>query len=75
MTEIKKPLRRVAAGTIWHFFDGVKVNGPHHKITGHVTRITGDVSGIRDNVTGITGDVSLIPESARPCAIAAWVRD
>ncbi len=32
MTEIKKPLRRVAAGTIWHFFDGVKVNGPHGDI-------------------------------------------
>ncbi len=61
MTEIKKPLRRVAAGTIWHFFDGVKVNGPH-----------GDIRG---DVSGIEGNVSLIPESARPCAIAAWVRD
>jgi len=89
MTEIEKPLRRVAAGAIWHFVDGVKVHGPHDRIWGDVsgiwghvtdirgdlTDIWGDVTDIRGDVSGVEGDVSLIPASARPCKIANWVRD
>ena len=58
MTEIEKPLRRVAAGAIWHFVDGVKVNGPHDRIEGDVSDIWGDVSGVRGDVSDIWGNVS-----------------
>ena len=58
MTETAKPLRRTSSGEeIWHYRDGVRVNGPHDTIWGDLSGIWGNVSGIRGEVSGVWGHV------------------
>jgi len=57
---MNKLLTRIEPEKIWHVVDGVKVPGPHKKITGKVSNISGNVSNITGKVTYIRGDVSNI---------------
>lgn len=82
-------LMRKETNCIYHYADGVRVEGAHDRIIGSVTGITGSVSGIHGDVTGITGDVwglrgdvsgltgdvDEIPASERPCNISEYVKE
>jgi len=41
LIKLKKP-----STELFHFVDGVKIDGVHSKITGDVSRLTGDVTGV-----------------------------
>jgi uncharacterized protein YjbJ (UPF0337 family) len=45
---------------IFHYQDGIKVDGVHSKITGDVSNIWGDVTDIKGDVSNISGNVSNI---------------
>lgn len=82
-------LMRKETNCIYHYADGVRVEGAHDRISGNVSGIVGDVSGIHGDVTGITGsvsgihgdvwgirgDVDEIPASERPCKISDYVKE
>jgi len=67
-----KPLTRTPQ-KIYHYVDGVKVDGAHKHLHGDVTGLRGDVTGLWGDVTGLRGDVNEIPYSARPCYISDWI--
>jgi hypothetical protein len=57
---MSKPLTRTTQ-KIYHYVDGVKVDGAHDRITG--------------DVTDLWGDMDEIPDSARPCDISDWIEE
>jgi uncharacterized protein YjbJ (UPF0337 family) len=76
-----KPLTRTPQ-KIYHYVDGVKVDGAHDRITGDVTYLWGNITDLRGDVTDLWGDVTglrgnmdEIPYSARPCDISNWVEE
>jgi hypothetical protein len=52
-----KKLVRKENSSVYHFVDGVRVEGIHKKLRGDVTGLRGDVTGLRGDVTGLRGDV------------------
>ena len=56
---MKKTLTRTE-NYIYHYKDGVRIQGKHDQLRGNVSGLTGNVSGLRGdvNVNGITGDVN-----------------
>ena len=77
---IKKPLRR-AAGSLFHYSRGKRVDGSHDRLWGDCTGLWGDCTGLTGGCTGLTGDctgltgnLSEIPISQRPCDVSEWVQ-
>ena len=54
---MKKSLKRIP-NTIYHYKDGVRVEGVHDRITGNVIDISGNVSYISGNVSDISGNLN-----------------
>ena len=54
-----KNLRRIKQeSTLWHYCNGVRMDGPPPNLRGDVTDLRGDVSGLWGDVTDLWGDVT-----------------
>jgi hypothetical protein len=52
-----KKLLKQTNNTIYHFVNGVRIEGSHSDISGNVSYIRGNVSDISGNVTSISGNL------------------
>lgn len=52
-----KPMLTRADVSIFHYIDGVRVDGAHARISGDVSGLSGDVTDLSGDVTGLTGNV------------------
>jgi hypothetical protein len=51
-------LRKLKIVTLYHYIEGVIVEGAHGDITGDLTGVTGDLTDITGGLTDITGSLS-----------------
>jgi hypothetical protein len=56
---MKKLLKRIKS-KVWHFKEGLYVEGLHDRLGGDVANLQGDVSNVRGDVTDVWGNVSNI---------------
>ena len=54
---MKNKLKKTTV-TIWHFVDGVKVDGAPSTVWGDVSDVSGDLSDVRGDLSGVRGDLS-----------------
>jgi hypothetical protein len=55
---IRNLTRSIFTSAIYHYRNGVRVEGAPSGLRGNVDGLWGDVSGLRGNVSGLWGDVS-----------------
>jgi hypothetical protein len=57
---MKKMLKRVDGeqSKLYHFVDGVCVNGKNDNMSGNCSRLSGNCSGLSGNCSGLSGDCS-----------------
>ncbi len=54
---MKKLLKRIETG-VWHFKDGLRVEGAHDRLGGDLSKIHGDVTNLHGDVSNIKGDLT-----------------